>query len=281
MKKTISLFLFVLAALSIQAQVETPQASPHGKIWQKVGLTDVTVEYSRPSMRGREIFGDLVPFDKKWRTGANENTTISFSDDVKIDGETLPKGTYAIYTVPHENNWEVMFYKKTDNWGLPQQWDNAEVALSTKVNVSDMPFNMETFTIVIAELTNDSAMLNFLWADVVTSLKFEVPTEAKAMESIEATLDGPSARDYYSAADYYYMSDKDLNQALQWMNKAIESEDSPAFWMLRKKSLIEAKLGKKKDAIKTAQASLKAAKAAGNDDYVKMNEDSLKEWGAM
>lgn len=281
MKKTLLLFLFALATFSIQAQVQTPQPSPHAKIWQTVGLTEVTVEYSRPSMRGREIFGNLVPFDKKWRTGANENTTITFSDDVMIGGESLEKGTYAIYTIPHKKNWQVMFYKKTNNWGLPQEWDNAEVALSTEVEVNKMPLKMETFTIVIDELKSDSAMLNFLWEDVVTAVKFEVPTEAKAMKSIEATLNGPTARDYYSAAEYYYMSEKDLDQALEWMNKSVKGMDNPPYYMLRKKSLIEAKLGKKKEAIKTAEASLKAAKAAGNEDYVKMNEESLKEWGAI
>ena len=281
MKKTLSLFLVMFAAITLQAQVQAPQPSPHAKIWQKVGLTDVTVEYSRPSMRGREIFGDLVPFDKKWRTGANENTTITFSDDVKIDGETLSKGTYSIYSVPGKKSWEIMFYKKTDNWGLPQEWDNAQVALSTKAEVNKMPINMETFTIVIDELKNNSAVFNMLWENTVVSFTFEVPTEEKTMASIETALNGPSARDYYAAADYYYSSDKDLNQALTWINKAVEGQENAPFWMLRKKSLIEAKLGKKKDAIKTAKASLKAAKAAGNDDYVKMNEDSLKEWGAM
>ncbi len=278
MKKTLTFFLFMLAAITMQAQVQAPQPSPHAKIWQTVGLTEVTVEYSRPSMRGRDIFGDLVPFDKKWRTGANENTTISFSDDVTIDGETLTKGTYAIYSVPGKNSWEVMFYKKTDNWGLPQAWDNAQVALSTKAQVTKMPMTMETFTIVIDELKNDSAVFNMLWEDTVVSFTFEVPTDEKTMKSIEAALNGPTARDYYAAAEYYYSSGKDLEQALEWINKA--TEDNATFWMLRKKSLIEAKLGKKKDAIKTAKASLKAAKAAGNDDYVKMNEDSLKEWGA-
>ncbi|MBW2960643.1 DUF2911 domain-containing protein [Mesonia aestuariivivens] len=281
MKKAITLFLVLFAAVNFQAQVETPQPSPHAKIWQKVGLTDVTVEYSRPSMRGRTIFGNLVPFGENWRTGANENTSITFSDDVKIDGKTLSKGTYAIYSVPNKKSWEVIFYKKSDNWGLPQKWDANEVALSAKVDAYKMPLTMETFTIVIDELTNDSAILNLIWENTVASLKFEVPTEAKAMKSIENVLNGPSARDYYSAADYYYTSEKDLDQALVWINKSFEGMENPPYYMLRKKSLIEAKLGKKKEAIKTAKASLKAAKAAGNKDYVKMNEDSLKEWGAM
>lgn len=280
MKKTISFFLFFLACIALNAQVQTPQPSPKGKIWQMVGLTEITVEYSRPSMRGREVFGNLVPLDKKWRTGANENTTITFSDDVTIGGEKLAKGKYAIYTIPHKDKWEVLFYKNTNNWGLPQEWNSADVALSTEVDTNSMPFKMETFTIVIDELTSTSAVLNFLWEDVVTSLKIEVPTEEKALKSIETTLEGPSGRDYYAAADYYYRSGKDLKKALEWIDIAVEQEDNPPFWMMRKKALIEAKLGKKKAAIKSAKASLEGAKKAGNEGYIKMNEASLKEWGA-
>ncbi|SHI48649.1 Protein of unknown function [Mesonia phycicola] len=280
MKKIISLCLLLLAVITLQAQIQTPQPSPQAKIWQKVGLTDFTVEYSRPSMRGREVFGNLIPFGKTWRTGANENTTITFSTDVTIDGKNLTKGTYAIYTVPTAANWEVIFYKKTDNWGLPKEWDASQVALSIKVETQKMPMTMETFTIVIDELTNDSAMVNFLWEETVAAFKVNVPTDAITMKSIEGAMNGPSAREYYNAASYYYAENKDLKQALTWMEKAIDMQESAPFYMLRKKSLIEAKLGKKKDAIKSAKASLEAAKKAGNADYVKMNEDSLKEWGA-
>jgi len=281
MKKTTTLLVMLLAIFSIQAQIETPQPSPSAKIWQEVGLTDVTIEYSRPSMRGRTIFGDLVPFDKTWRTGANKNTTIEFSDDVMIGTEKLAKGKYAIYTIPSKNKWEVIFYKKNDNGGLPEKWDNAQVALSTKVDVNKMPMKMETFTIVIDDLTNDSAMVSFIWEETVVSFKVNVPTDMKTMKNIEMALNGPSSRDYYAAADYYYTAGKDMKMAKKYMDMAMKDQEKPAFWMLRKQSLIEAEMGMKKEAIKTAKASLKAAKEAGNSDYVKMNEDSLKEWGAM
>lgn len=157
-----------------------PQPSPTGKIEQKVGLTDVTIEYSRPGMKGRSIFGDLVPYGKVWRTGANANTKITFGDDVKIGGKDLKKkGTYAIYTIPNQDSWEVMFYSKSDNWGVPQEWDDSAVALKAEASVSTLPFDMETFTIMIDDLSNDSGVIEFIWADKVASLPFQVPTEQK------------------------------------------------------------------------------------------------------
>jgi len=280
MKKFTILFVCILLANLSSAQIQTPQPSPSAKMEQMVGLTTINVEYSRPSMKGREIFGNLVPFDKMWRTGANKNTTISFSDDVMISGKKLAAGDYAIFATPTKNSWEIVFYADTNNWGLPQKWDESKVALKTKADVQKMPMTMETFTIVIDELKNDSAAINFLWEDTVAYLTVNVPTEDKTMTSIDKVLNGPSSSDYYSAASYYYEEGKDINQALTWINKSVDMQKNAPFYVLRKKSLIEAKAGKKKDAIDTAKKSLAAAKEAGNQDYVKMNEDSLKEWGA-
>lgn len=276
------LFTLCLAGglTSATAQVEAPQPSPFTKIEQKVGLTDVTLEYSRPGMRDREIFGNLVPYGEVWRTGANENTKITFSDDVKIDGKDLKAGTYAIFTIPEENEWEVMFYTDSNNWGTPQEWDDKKVALTAKAEVMELPFPMESFTIMIDELQNDSAALSFIWEQTVASLRFEVPTDSKTMASIEKTMNGPGANDYFAAASYYHDSEKDLDKAYEWITKAVEMGNPDAYWVLRKKSLIEADLGKKDEAIATAKKSLAAAEKAGNQDYVKMNKDSLKEWGA-
>ncbi|PZD79359.1 DUF2911 domain-containing protein [Mesonia sp. K7] len=280
MKKIVMSLMLLTASFIMSAQVTTPQASPSGEIDQMVGLTEIEIEYSRPSMREREIFGGLVPYDKMWRTGANKNTTIEVSDDVTINGENLPAGKYAIYTIPQEQNWEVIFYKDNENWGLPKEWDEAKVALKTEAAVYQMPMGMQTFTIVIDDLTNNSAMLSFLWENTIAALKIEVPTEEKALNSIETTLaQDPKPADYYAAANYYYEEKKDMNQALAWMNKAVEGygKDTP-FYILRKKALIQAELGMKKEAIKTAKESLEGAKKAGNDDYIKMNEASIKAW---
>ncbi len=284
MKKLLLIaFAFVLS-FNINAQVKTPQPSPSGKIEQVVGLTDVSIEYSRPAMRGRTIYGDLVPFDKLWRTGANANTKITFGDDVTIDGTAVKAGTYAIFTKPGVENWEVIFYSDATNWGTPQEWDEAKVAARTTAKPYAMEFPVESFTISLGDLTNNSAVLAFLWEKTYVPVTFEVPTNTLASASIEKAMAGPGANDYFSAAVYYLQEGKDLNKAIGWMDKAIamrkaaSKDGTEPFWMMRQKSLIHAKLGDKKAAIKAAKQSLKLAEKAGNADYVKMNKDSLKEW---
>ncbi|MFD2518864.1 DUF2911 domain-containing protein [Salinimicrobium flavum] len=280
MKKIYLILFAALFTFSVSGQVQAPQPSPAAKIEQKVGLTDVTVNYSRPGMRGRTIFGELVPFNEKWRTGANMNTTISFSHDVTIEGKDLPKGTYAIFTVPQEKEWKVIFYKDSNNWGVPQEWDESKVALEATAKVQEMPMEMESFTILIDDLKNDSADLNFIWDNTLASLEFKVPTDSLTMASIEKVMNGPTAGDYVAAATYFHDEKKDLQKAYEWINKAVEMQEPAPYWVLRRKSLIEADLGKKEEAIATAKKSLAAAEKAGNQDYIKMNKDSLKEWGA-
>jgi hypothetical protein len=279
MKNILFLFWAGLISMGTSAQILTPQPSPFSKVEQKVGLTDVTIEYSRPGMRDREIFGNLVPFGEVWRTGANANTKITFSDDVKIDGKDLKKGTYALYTIPNKDSWEILFYSDSNNWGTPEKWDDTKVALKATADVQQMQMKMESFTILIDELKNNSAALNFIWENTIVTLPFEVPTDAKALASIEKVMNGPSAGDYFSAATFYHETGKDMKKALEWVNKAVEMQGDDAFWMLRRKSLIEADLGMKKEAIATANRSMASAEKAGNADYVKMNKDSLKEWG--
>lgn len=278
MKKLLSLAIIFCLTISVNAQIEAPQPSPSGKIEQKVGLTDVTVEYSRPGMKGRTIFGDLVPYGEVWRTGANANTKITFSDDVKIDRKELKKGSYAIYTVPKEDSWEVMFYSTTDNWGVPQEWDESKVALKVTAETMEMPMAMETFTIIIDDLKNDSAKLNFLWENTIAMLDIKFPTDEKAIASIEKVMNGPGANDYFAAGTYYHEAGKDLEKAYKWVSKATEMAGDQAFWILRRKSLIEAEMGKKKEAIATAKKSLASAEKANNADYVKMNKESIAEW---
>lgn len=246
-----------------------------------MGLTDVTLEYSRPAMKGRNIFGDLVPFGKMWRAGANKNTMITFSDDVVIDGQTLKAGAYAIFVSPNAKSWDVYFYADTNNWGTPREWNAEMVAAKTTVNTMNMPMSVESWTISFDDLTSGSVHLGFIWENTYAAVKIEVPTDAAVMASIENTMAGPSAGDYYNAAVYYANEGKDLKKAEAWMSKAMSMLESPGFWQLRQQSLIYAKMGDKKKAIEIAKQSLAGAEKAGNADYVKMNTDSLKEWGAM
>ena len=276
MKKLV-LSLFVAAlTLTTNAQIKTPAPSPSSKLEQTVGLSDVTVEYSRPGMRGRTIFGDLVPHGKVWRTGANENTKVTFSTDVTIDGKELKKGTYALYTKPGKTSWEVIFYSDATNWGNPRKWDDKKVALSTTVKADMMPMKIETFTITIDDITNNSAVLGMLWENAYVGVKFNTPTDKAVEASITATMQGPKAGDFYSAAVYYLQSGKDIKKAATWINKAVDmTKDQPRFWYLRQQSLILAKAGDKKGAVKAAKASLAGAEKAGNADYIKMNKEFL------
>lgn len=278
MKKLLFSCAFFAVAVTATAQVKTPQPSPKSSLEQTVGLTQVTIEYARPSMKGRTIFGDLVPFGKLWRTGANQNTMIGFSDDVMIDGKTLKKGKYALFTIPKAEAWDVIFYSDTDNWGIPENWDETKVALRTSAKAIMLSKPVETLTISVGNLDNNFATLDLSWERTMVSVRFDVPTQKTAMASIEKTLAGPSAGDYFSSAQYFYQSNGDLNKALEYINKALELNKEKPFWYTRQKSLIQAKLGDKKGAIETAKISLAAATAAKNDDYVKMNNDSIAEW---
>ena len=277
------LFIAVFAlSFCNYAQIQTPQPSTFSKVEQKVGLTDVALEYSRPNMRNRVIFGDLVPYDKLWRTGANTRTKITFSDDVKVGDTTLKAGSYAIFTIPGKEVWEVIFYTEHAGGGAPQELDDTKVAARVKAEVYPMPMKIETYTMTFDDITNDSAVLGLLWESTYVGVEFKVPTAEKAMASIEKTMAGePKSNDYFSAAVYYFQEGKDIKQSKEWIDKAISMSEKPAFWQLRQQSLIYAKAGDKKGAIEAAKKSLAGAEEAKNDDYIKMNKDSLKEWGAM
>jgi hypothetical protein len=278
MLKKLSILIVMVAIVTVtNAQIQTPQPSPAATLEQVVGLTKVTVEYSRPSMRGRTIFGDLVPFGKVWRTGANANTKVTFSEAVTIGETELKKGTYALYTIPGETSWEIIFYSDANNWGTPQKWDESKVAAKVTAEVVAMPWDIQTFTMTIGNLTNDNAELGMLWEKVYVGVKFGVPTDMMATKSIESVMQGPSGNDYFQAASYYLASGKDLNKALKWMKKATEG-DNPPFWYLRTMSLIQAELGDKAGAIATAKQSMASAEKAGNADYVKMNKESIAAW---
>ena len=278
MKEIILGIAMILVSFQIEAQVKTPAPSPKCTVEQKVGLTDVTIEYSRPSMKGRTVFGNLVPYGKLWRTGANQNSMITFSDDVVIKGQTLKKGKYAIFVTPKVDMWEVIFYTDTENWGTPENWNEKNVALSTNVDTKILSAPVESFTIGINNLDNNFAHLEFSWEKTFVALKFEVPTQKTAMASIDKALAGPTAGDYFSSAQYFYQSNGDMNKALEYVNKALDLNKDKPFWYTRQKSLIQAKLGDKKGAIETAKISLEAAVKEKNDDYVKMNNDSIIEW---
>lgn len=276
---TLLLSLLFIGAFTY-AQVKTPAASPFAKMEQQVGLTDVTIEYSRPSMKGRTIFGNLVPYGKLWRTGANARTKITFSDDVTISGKELKKGTYALFTIPNQSQWDIILYTEHQGSGAPSELDESKIAARFNATPLETSRARETFTIEIGDLSNQGGTISLLWEKVRVPINFTVPTDLIVMASIDRAMSGPATADYYAAAVYFYEEGKDMAKAKEWIDKAMAGNDNPPFWQLRQKSLIYAKAGDKKGAIEAARKSLAAAQKAGNDDYVKMNKDSLKEWGA-
>lgn len=275
------LLLVLSLSLSGLAQIETPQPSPNINMTQVVGLSEVSLAYSRPSAKGREIFGDLVPFGKKWRTGANENTIITFSDDVEVNNQLLEAGNYAIFTIPNKESWDVYFYDSTNSWGLPKDWEENKIAAAITVPTKSLNHHVETFTVMIGNVQMNQAHLQISWENTLIEVPIQFPTDNLVSQNIDQVMNGPSAEDYYSAAVYYKAAGKDIQKSVEWMEKAMKMMDEKPFWMLRQQSLIYAEAGQKNKAIDAAKASLKAAKKANNEDYIKMNQDSLKEWGAM
>jgi tetratricopeptide (TPR) repeat protein len=255
-----------------------PQPSPMSKLEQTVGLTDLSIQYSRPSKKGRVVFGNLVPFGEVWRTGANENTKFINSDALIFGKDTLKPGTYALYTKPSKESWELIFYTDATNWGTPEKWDDKKVALKVSAKVTTLKDAVETFTISIDGLeSTNGGTLTLRWDLTAVSFPFGVPTDSKVMTNIEKVMSGPSANDYFDAANYYLETKKDLKRALQWATRASEMEPE-AFWILRTKSLIQAELGDKKEAIETAKQGLALAEKANYAPYVKMFNESLRNW---
>ena len=271
-------YLLVFVCSYGLAQIQTLQTSPSAKIEQVVGLTNITIDYSRPAKRDRKIMGELVPMGEIWRAGANENSTLSFSDPVKVGGKNLDAGTYSLFIRPGKLMWEVFFYTETDNWGLPEKWNTESIAVVVETEIIQLKNTIESFTISLDDLYNNGANINIMWENTKVSIPIEVPTHSKMMSSITKTIKkDPKSRDYYNAAIYYRQSNQDLNQAKKWIAKAIEM-DPDKFWMYRQQSLILAQLNEKDIAIAAAKTSLKLAQEAGNMDYVRLNTKSIKEW---
>ena len=280
MKK--SIFLTACLAMLVtlaSAQIKTPQPSPTAKVSQEVGLSKVDLEYSRPSAKGRKIFGDLVPFGELWRTGANASSKITFGEDVKVGGTSVPKGTYALYTTPGERQWEVVFYKNTTYWGTPEpaEYKMDDIAAKVTVPVVALKDAVESLTIAIDNLKNNGADVVISWENTKVAVPFTLDTDSKVMADIKTQMEGPSANTYYSAARYYFEENKDLKQALAWVDQSL-AKGGDKFWILRLKANIQAGLGMYKDAIATAEKSSDLAKKEGNADYQRMNAKSIEEW---
>ncbi|MBK8503275.1 MAG: DUF2911 domain-containing protein [Saprospiraceae bacterium] len=277
----LNVFVLLLAftvSSDLGAQIRTPAPSPGATVKQTVGLVDVTVDYSRPSVKGRTIFGDLVPYDQPWRLGANQATKISFSGDVMLGGKAIKAGDYAVLAKPGRSSWSYMFYPHTTGDFSAYLEDGVKAAATVMAQpVSMGEITVENFMIQFDQITNSSANMWVIWDKTAVPVEIKVETEKAVQASIDRTMAGPGAGDYFAAASYYLSEDKELDKALTWINKSVEMGNDQ-FWVLRAKSLIQSKLGDKAGAIATAKKSLEKAKEAGNNDYVKMNEESIKGW---
>lgn len=276
-KLTFTLAILLLAGMSAFAQqIQMPQASPSAKIAQKVGLTDVTVDYSRPSTKGRKIFGELVPYGEVWRTGANGATIISFSTDVEIDGKKVPQGQYAIYSIPGKSEWTVILSKETKLWGSIG-YDPANDLIRFQVEPSKLSRVYETFDISFNNMTDNGADLSIKWDQTRVDFRIVTQVDAIVMAQIKELVIDTNTTDatlLYSAANYYFTNQKDIPMAYTWITKSVESD--PKYWTVHLKAKIELALGMKTEALESAKKSKELAIEAKNPDYVSLNDRLIK-----
>ena len=272
LQKLIACACIVAASFSAHAQaLKTPAPSPTQTIKQDFGLSSVELVYSRPGIKGRKIFGDLVPFGKVWRTGANSATRLRFNDDVMVGGQALKAGEYALYTIPGEAEWDIIINKGSANWGT--DYKQEDDVLRVKAKPMKMNESVESFTMHFAAVKPSSMELHIMWDKTAVAVPITTEIDKKVMAQIDNLMNKDS-RPYFNAAMYYLESGKDLNQAVAWFDKAAE-QNPKAYWVFHQKANALAKLGKKAEAALTATKSMELAKQEKNDDYVKLNEKLL------
>jgi tetratricopeptide (TPR) repeat protein len=267
MKKVLIIALMACSLGSFAQGLKVPAPSPLQTVKQEFALSSIEVAYSRPAAKGRKIFGDLVPFGKIWRTGANTQTIITFGEDVKVGGVAVKAGKYSLLTIPNKDSWEIILCKPetSSNSYKPE----AEVAKFT-AKTSVMPMALESFMIVFGAQTANSVNMSIVWEKTEVEFPIVADVETKIMSEIDNAMNKDS-RPYFAAASYYFDNGKDLGKALEWVNKAVESNPK-AFWMMHLKAKVLAKQGDKANAVMTAKKSIELAKEAKNDDYVALNE---------
>lgn len=268
------------------SQLKHPRSSPAATVSQTIGFTKVSIAYSRPAVRGRKVFGNLpdgkkglVPYGRIWRVGANESTKITVDADVSIMSNTLAKGTYALYTFPGENEWQVVFHKNTTHWGDGRNnYNQEEDAFRIKVKPNSEVSFQENFQISFDKITHDGADMIWHWENTQIMIPISVDTKGTMEEQIEKALQpGPSAQTYYEVARYYVEQGINYPEALNYLNKALEL-GGDTYYFHRVKSLAEAALKDYKSAMKSAQKSLEIANGLGKDEFVRMNQKNIDLW---
>ncbi|MEO6961427.1 MAG: DUF2911 domain-containing protein [Puia sp.] len=271
MKKTFfaSVFVAFLCLNGAAQQIKTPAPSPVQNVKQEFGLSTIELSYSRPGVKSRKIFGDLVPYGIVWRTGANQATTLSFGDSVVIGGTPVPPGKYGLLTIPGPDEWTIIITRQTDVTN-PSAYKADQDIVRVKARTQEFPYPIETFTILFSNIMPASCDLAIVWDKTLVALPIKTNIDSRIMAQINAAMTKDSFP-YYTAALYYLDNKKDIYQALEWFNKAVD-QNPKAYYMFYQKARCQAKMGKNKEAMATAEQSIRLAKEAKNDDYVALNE---------
>ena len=273
MKKIIFSILFACFYITMNAQVKMPQPSPTQTIKQDFAMGNIELTYSRPGAKGRKVFGDLVPFDKLWRTGANGATIIKFSEPVEIKGKRVDTGSYALYTIPGAESWEIILNKGVKNWGI-ENYKESDDVIRVRVDAGKMDSKLETFSMQFAEVKPESCELQIMWEKTLVSIPITANIKDKIKSQLEAAMQSDK-KPYWQAAQYYNEYEKNYNKALENVSKALEATPD-AYWMWIYKAKIQKEMGDKAGALASAKKSLELATKEKNDDYIKMNEELIK-----
>lgn len=266
MKKIIFLLFSVISISTFAQGIKMPSPSPAQSIKQDFSLSSVEVKYSRPVIKGRKIFGDVVPFGKLWRTGANSPTSITLGEDVKIAGQALKAGTYQLLTIPSQFSWEIIFNTGTNG---VFNYKPEEDVLKVKIATSVLSQSVESFTVQFANVTSNKMDLVLSWEKASVAIPIETDIDSKISASIDKAM-AIDTKPYFESASYYFETGRDLKKALEWVSKAIEGNSS-AYWIWHLQAKIQAKAGDKIAAKASAEKSMALAKEGKNDDYVTLN----------
>jgi len=273
-KFILGIITFVTTFSASSQSIKMPPPSPPQTIKQDFGISSIELSYSRPGVKGRKVFGDLVPYGKVWRTGANSATTIDFGDNVNIGDTKIPAGKYGLLTIPDKDNW-IIIITKQDSVTNPVDYKQGSDVVRVNVKPMTMKDKMETFTMQFANVKPSTCELYIMWENTAVVLPISSDVETMVMKEIDEAMNKDN-RPYFQAGLYYLNNGKDLNQAIAWFDKAIAKQPD-GYWIYHQKANALAKLGKKDDAKATAQKSMDLAKEAKNDDYVRLNEKLLEQ----
>lgn len=276
MRKTVLSAMLIAAALPVSAQLRLPRPSPKSSVMQTIGLTDMTITYSRPGIKGRSVWGTLVPYGKVWRTGANEATTIAFTDDVEINGQKLPAGTYSLHTIPGPDQWTIIFNKVANQWGS-FNYDEKQDALRVTAKPEKSPFH-EWLTFEVPELSSDTAKVEIAWGDLAVPFTVKTNTKEKALANIRAALASAKPDDWrtpMNAANFAYQNDVARDERAAWLEKSLQINTN--IQNLYTKAQIEAREGHKAEAIRTAELAISKAGEKDKEEVEEIKK-SIATW---